>query len=105
MVKPKTMVANLRTATTSSSQRFMVTASQLRAARALLGWSRDELAKKSGVAAPTITDFELKGADARQGTVQKWVAALAKEGVEFTPDTDEAGCGVRWKKGWPRGKR
>jgi transcriptional regulator with XRE-family HTH domain len=83
----------------------MVTASQLRAARALLGWSRAELAKKSGVAAPTITDFELKGADARQGTVQKWVIAFAKEGVEFTFEADDVGAGVRWKKGWPKLRR
>jgi transcriptional regulator with XRE-family HTH domain len=99
------VVGNLSTPVDFVSPGFMVTASQLRAARALLGWSRAELAKKSGVAAPTITDFELKGADARQGTVQKWVAALAKEGVEFTPETDEVGCGVRFKRGWPKGKR
>ena len=59
----------------------------------------------ASIAAPTITDFELKGADARQGTVQKWEAALAKDGVEFTPETDDAGAGVRWKKGWPKAKR
>jgi transcriptional regulator with XRE-family HTH domain len=99
------MVGNLRTAANSVSPRFMVTASQLRAARALLGWSRAELSKRSGVGAPTITDFELKGADARQGTVQKWVTALAKEGVEFTSETDEAGCGVRFRRGWPKGKK
>jgi len=52
-----------------------------------------------------ITDFELKGADARQGTVQKWVVRLAKEGVEFTPETDDSGCGVRFKRGWPKEKR
>jgi hypothetical protein len=46
-----------------------------------------------------------KGADSRQATVQKWVAALAKEGVEFTPETDEAGSRVRWKRGWPKVKR
>jgi len=75
------------------------------AARALLCCSRAELAKRSGVGAPMITDFELKGADARQGTVQKWVVRLAKEGVEFTPETDDSGCGVRFKRGWPKEKR
>ena len=83
----------------------MVTASQLRAARALLGWSRAELAKRSGVGAPTITDFELKGADTWQGTMQKWVAALGKEGVEFRPETEDSGCGVRFKRGWPKEKQ
>ena len=106
MVEPYQMVAQLRTTAMSTSPRFMVTASQLRAARALLGWSRETLAEESGSKAPTIVDFELKGSDAKQGTVQKWTRALEAAGVEFTPESDVAGAGVRFKKGFPKeGKR
>jgi predicted transcriptional regulator len=75
----------------------MLTPSQLRAARALVGWSRKDLAMKSGVGAPTIKDFELNGSDPRQGTVQKMQRALEAAGVQFIDDaakSDEGGPGV-----------
>jgi transcriptional regulator with XRE-family HTH domain len=84
----------------------MLTPAQLRAARALVDWSRDELAEASKVGHNTIKDFERKGSDIRQSTVQKLTAAFAKEGIEFTPESDVAGAGVRFKKGFPKeGKR
>jgi transcriptional regulator with XRE-family HTH domain len=76
----------------------MLTPSQLRAARALVGWSREDLAKKSGVGAPTVKDFELNGSDPRQGTVHKWQRALEAAGVLFIEEdakSDEGGPGVR----------
>lgn len=81
----------------------MLTPAQLRAARALAGWSRDDLAKKSGVSAPTIRDFEVNGSDSKQGTVQKWQRALEAAGVEFIYAADGKGPGVRLKT--ERGKR
>jgi len=73
----------------------MVIPEQLRAARALIGWSREDLAKKSGVGAGTIKDFELNGSDPKQGTVQKWRRALEQAGVEFIDPADGKGPGVR----------
>src|SRR5262245_66577031 len=84
--------------TRSASPTTMLMPSQLRAARALVGWSREDLAKKSGVGAPTIKDFELNGTDPRQGTVQKMQRALEAAGVLFIDDaakSDEGGPGVR----------
>ena len=45
----------------------MLTPAQLRAARALVGWSRETLAEKAGVSAQTVTGFELLGADSHCG--------------------------------------
>ena len=76
----------------------MVTAQTLRAARALLGWSRAELAKRSNTSAETIKNFEKDGSDPKTSTVQRWRTALVQAGVEFLdPDvyTPGTGPGVR----------
>ena len=75
----------------------MMIPAQLRAARALIGWSREDLAGKSGVGAGTIKDFEINGSDPKQGTVQKWQRALEGAGVKFMDADDQDGPGVRLK--------
>jgi transcriptional regulator with XRE-family HTH domain len=76
----------------------MILPAQLRAARALLDWSREDLAKASGVPAPTIRDFELGNTDPKQGTVQKWRRALEAAGVTFQEESESEGPGVRLRK-------
>ena len=98
MVKPLHRMSRLPTHFDSVSPAPMLTPAQLRAARALVGWSREDLAKRSGVGAPTIKDFELNGSDPRQGTVHKWQRALETAGVRFIDDgqkSDEGGPGIR----------
>ena len=73
----------------------MLTPAQLRAARAMVGWSREDLAQKSGVSAPAARDFEVNGSDPKQGTVQKWRRALETAGVKFIDADDQDGPGVR----------
>jgi transcriptional regulator with XRE-family HTH domain len=73
----------------------MLTPAQLRAARALVGWSRDVLADKSGTAAETIQGFESRGSDPKLGTAQKWRRALEAAGVKFLDADDQDGPGVR----------
>jgi transcriptional regulator with XRE-family HTH domain len=75
-----------------------LTPAQLRAARALLGWSRNDLAEESKTSAETLKNFELRGTDPRQGTVIKWQRALERAGVRFL-DTNEdgEGEGVRFR--------
>jgi len=82
----------------------MLTPAQIRAARAMVGWSREDLAKTSGVSAPALRDFEKTagGSDPKQGTVHKWQRALEAAGVVFVDEDDACGAGVRWKKGWPK---
>lgn len=65
----------------------MITAPQIRAARAFLDWSQDELAKKSKVSAPTIKRIETKGPDSSAlSTVMAIKEALEKAGITFTPE-------------------
>jgi ribosome-binding protein aMBF1 (putative translation factor) len=76
----------------------MITPAQLRAARALVGWSRETLAEKSGVGAPTIRDFEVNSSDPKQGTVHKWRRALEAAGIEFIDESENRGPGVCLRK-------
>jgi transcriptional regulator with XRE-family HTH domain len=84
----------------------MLTPDQLRAARALVKWSREDLSNRSGVAAMTIKGFELLGADSKISTLNKVRRALETAGVEFIDEgakSDEGGPGVRLRS--PKGKR
>jgi transcriptional regulator with XRE-family HTH domain len=83
----------------------MLTPEQIYAARALLKWSRDDLAERSGIAAITIKGYEILGADSKISTLNKLRRALETAGVQFIDEDADGGSGVRWKKGWPKGKR
>jgi predicted transcriptional regulator len=72
---------------------------QIKAARALLAWPQERLAKTSGVSLPTIkrleaTDGPIGG---RPETTEKLVAALRDAGIIFVEENGE-GPGVRLKK-------
>jgi transcriptional regulator with XRE-family HTH domain len=56
---------------------------QLRMARAAVGWSVRELAKRADLNANTVTRIE-NGADAKQSTMERLQRALEAAGVEFT---------------------
>jgi DNA-binding XRE family transcriptional regulator len=64
---------------------FMITARQIRAARALLGWTQKELADRAIVALNTIRLLERDAVDARSSTLRQVQRALEDGGVEFTP--------------------
>jgi predicted transcriptional regulator len=70
---------------------------QIKAARALLGWSQDDLAARSGVSQPTIKRLEAEGGElgGRVETGEKICRALEKAGIEFT---NGGAPGVRLKK-------
>lgn len=81
----------------------MITAAQLRAARALLGIDQRELARQAGLSLPTIQRMETSQGVIR-GNVEsltKLVAALTAAGIELV-DADAAshgrGRGVRLLK-------
>lgn len=87
----------------------MITASQMRAGRALLGIDQRQLAEFSGVSLPTIQRME-----ASEGTVRgivesltRVVEAFDRAGVELIGDgaiSREGGRGVRLKSAHPAGK-
>jgi transcriptional regulator with XRE-family HTH domain len=60
------------------------TSAQCRAARALLNWSQDALAKASKVATKTIADFERESRTPYDRTLADIQRALESAGVEFT---------------------
>ena len=77
----------------------MITVRQVKAARALLGWSQTDLAGKSGISEPTIARLESAEGilGGRQGTAEKIRKSLIAAGVEFI-DENGGGPGVRLRK-------
>ncbi len=80
--------------------RKSVTIRQVKAARALLGWSQSELALHSGVSEPTIARLESAEGEmgGRKNTIRKIKEALEADGIEFI-DENGGGPGVRLKMG------
>lgn len=80
----------------------MVTAAQIRAARALVGWNGAELAKQAGVSLQTIRRMESdlgpgRSSAANVAAVQR---ALESAGVVFVAaEGNGIGPGVRLKQG------
>jgi transcriptional regulator with XRE-family HTH domain len=73
-----------------------VSVRQIKAARALLGWSQDQLAAAANVSIPTIKRLEANDGllGGRADTGAKIEAALKRAGVEFI-DENGGGPGVR----------
>jgi transcriptional regulator with XRE-family HTH domain len=67
---------------------IMLNSSQIRAARALLGWSGKELSVKSGVGVTTIRRYELEEGipSANLRVLAKLKTTLEAAGIEFTGD-------------------
>lgn len=80
----------------------MITAAQLRAARALLGIDQRELAQHSGLSLPTIQRMEASDGVVRGNvdSLMKLVGALAANGIELIAEgatSAGGGRGVRLK--------
>jgi len=86
----------------------MITAGQLRAARALLGIDQRQLAELAGVSLPTIQRMEASDGVVRGviDTLTKVVEALDRAGIALIgdgSDSPEGGRGVRLKFAGPSG--
>ncbi len=75
----------------------MITARQIKAARALLGWSQQALADKAIVSLNAVTRLERGQVDSRLSTLRAVEHALIKGGIELIP-AEEKGEGVRLRK-------
>lgn len=80
----------------------MITAGQLRAARALLGIDQRELAQRSGLSLPTIQRMEASDGVVRGNvdSLMKLVDALTANGIELISEgatSSTGGRGVRLK--------
>lgn len=72
---------------------MQITGHQIRAARALLGWSRQDLVDVSGISMSALLRLEGAMADSRTSTVVKVVHTLSSAGIEFI-NKDSASIGV-----------
>jgi hypothetical protein len=69
----------------------LITSAQIRAARALLRWSSDDLSKQSGVGSATIKRIEVM-TGVPSGQIRTLMAiknALEKGGVQFVGDPED----------------
>lgn len=77
----------------------MITSGQIKAARALIGWTARDLAAKAEIGFSTL--IRLESADGVPSgnikTIDAVKKALEEAGVEFT-GTPDSQAGVRWKK-------
>jgi transcriptional regulator with XRE-family HTH domain len=78
----------------------MVSVRQVKAARAMLGWSQDELATRSAISYPTVARLEAEDGElgGRSDTADKIQRALELAGVIFVAENGD-GPGVRLRKG------
>ncbi|MBI5162844.1 MAG: helix-turn-helix domain-containing protein [Magnetospirillum sp.] len=72
-----------------------ITPRQIRAARALLGWSQAELAQRAGVHKNALARLEAGRTDPRVSTMDAVIEALTAEGITFTVDADGSAEGVQ----------
>lgn len=75
----------------------MITPGQCRAARALIGWSQQELANQAGVGIMTVHQLEKDGSQSRRATLEVVQRALESAGIEFIEENG-GGAGVRLRK-------
>jgi transcriptional regulator with XRE-family HTH domain len=68
----------------------MIDGRQIRAARAMLGWSREDLLQASGISMSALLRMEGALADSRSSTLNKVVKALSLAGIEFVTRDDGA---------------
>jgi transcriptional regulator with XRE-family HTH domain len=78
----------------------MLTSEQIRAARALLGWKQEELARKAGIGLATIQRLERGRGPlmAHVSTALKIEEAFNRAGVILIANDIEGGLGVRFRK-------
>jgi predicted transcriptional regulator len=87
----------------SAKSILKVSIRQIKAARALLAWSQEQLASAADVSIPTIKRLEAHDGPlgGRSETGAKIKQALEKAGVEFL-DENGGGPGVRMRKGYKK---
>ena len=75
----------------------MVTSDQIRAARALLGWSAQRLAEESGLNISTVQRLERATEKVRGNvrTLKKVVTAFESSGIEFLNENGIEGVIIR----------
>ncbi len=71
-----------------------ITIPQIRGARGLLGWSQDDLARRSGISGTSVGSIEKTYTTPRKNTLEILKKTLESGGIEFLPNQ-----GVRMRSG------
>jgi hypothetical protein len=77
---------------------MMIEAAQVRAGRALIGWSQSELANAAGLPLPFVETLETGADNVPAWAVAKMRATLESAGIAFIPEIG-GGVGVRFRTG------
>lgn len=77
---------------------MMIEAAQVRAGRALIGWSQITLAEAAGLPLPLVEAIETAAGNVPAWAVAKMRATLESAGVAFIPEVG-GGAGVRFRTG------
>jgi transcriptional regulator with XRE-family HTH domain len=72
----------------------MITARQIRAARALLGWTQRELAEAAGLSLAVVNNIEREARDARASTFRKLQSTLEDAGIQLIEGPTTGSIGV-----------
>ena len=75
-----------------------LTAAQCRGARAMLGWSQDDLARAASVGRQTVTDFERGARIPITNNLASMRQALERAGIEFLFNADGTENGMRLRR-------
>jgi transcriptional regulator with XRE-family HTH domain len=76
---------------------YILTPEQCRGARAMLDWTRDELAEHAGVGVATLAEFEAGRRTPYDRTLRDIRSALETAGIEILPENG-GGPGLRFRK-------
>jgi DNA-binding XRE family transcriptional regulator len=76
----------------------MINGRQIQAARALLGWTQQDLADKAVVSVNAVARIERALVDARMSTVESMLRAFAKAGIRFINEDGYEGVQLRKRK-------
>jgi transcriptional regulator with XRE-family HTH domain len=89
-----------RPPTKSLNQPPALTSAQIRAARALIRWSAEDLARECALGIATIRRAELRDSATKLTAANDLAVrhALEAAGVEFIDESEKAGAGVRLGK-------
>jgi len=77
---------------------MIITYKQCKAARELLGWSRNDLVSKSGIGASTLDDFERGARNLSVDNLNKILLAFETHGIELKNSVDEVRVSLFPKK-------
>lgn len=90
-----------RKALSTKQKPIMITPAQMRAGRALLGWSQQQLADAASIGLASVNNYERGASDPRLSTLREARDAMAKAGVIFIEPAGGEGEGARLAKPSP----